>query len=102
MLEKDVRLIDGRPCEDPCSESVLFSIGHSRSLVHPAISVALFDKRTPPRGLKKHKKKKKKEKNTPVMEGEGWRNNQRGGRKDRGRSEERRGMRQKRGLAVSA
>lgn len=82
----EVRLIDGRPCADPCSESVFFSIGHSRSLVHPAISVALFDKRTPPRGLKKHKKKEKEKEKTPQRwrERDGETTKEEGGRIEEG------------------
>lgn len=52
------------------------SIAHSRSPAHPAIFVAPFDKRTPPRGLTKQK--------DSAMEGEGWWSNQRGGRKEWG------------------
>lgn len=58
-------------------QSLFFiSIAHSRSPAHPAIFVAPFDKRTPPRGLTKQK--------DSAMEGEGWWSNQRGGRKEWG------------------
>lgn len=93
VLEKEVRLIDGQIlCRFMPRVRFLFN----RSLPFsppPSVSVALFDTLTS-RGLKKQK--------NPAVEEEGWWNNQRRGRKERGRSEERRGMRQKRGLAVSA
>lgn len=42
----------GRSCMDPCPKSVFFSIGHSRGLLHPAVSVALFDAHISPKAEK--------------------------------------------------
>lgn len=77
-----------RSSVDPCPESVFFLNRSLPSSPPPSISVAPGDTLTS-RGAEKAK--------NPAMEGDGRWNNQRGGRKERGRSEERRGMRQKKG-----
>lgn len=58
VSEKEVRLIDGQVLERINVPSLFsFSIGHSRPLLHPAVSVALFNAHThaPSQGLKKQK-----------------------------------------------